>query len=322
MTEWRYNMTDYDILKNTKISYESILDILKNSNISEEKSDDLQKAMKTLSELYNSTYSNIVDNNKDDLITNACCKNCSNNLLVSDNIEYSYQCEECDENFYDFEAITSKSWYKKDSDEDEKLNSSFYLQLDYNNKEKNVIIGTESSSGAKYNCTTIGELISSIEEYCYDYLDYGEEYRIEYWETDWHRDAGEGMIYDKTFSNFDEAINKARELFYDKGYSSVEVLKANEESLFCCDNLSEEFYFDNDRISLVDEKIVKEYIDNWINNKEQSFNGNKLYCKDNNLFVAIDDSTGNCWVENFKNEKDAQNWLLGKDLEGEVDYEI
>ena len=315
-------MSDYDILKNTKSSYESILSILKNSDISEEKSDDLQKAMKTLTELYNSIYLKMVDNNKNGLVTNACCKNCSNNLLISDNIDYSYQCEECDENFYDFEAITNKSWYRKDSDEDEKLNSSFYLHLDYDNKQKNIYIGTESSSGAKYNCTTIGELVSAIEGYCYNYLDYGEEYTIEYWETDWHRDAGEGMIYDKTFYNSEEAISKARELFYDNGYSSIEVLKRNGESLFCCDNLSEEFYYNNDRICLVDEKVVKEYIDNWSNNKEQSFNGDKLYCKDNNKFVAIDNSTGNCWVEEFDSEREAQDWLLGKDLEEDNDYEI
>lgn len=149
-----------------------------------------------------------------------------------------------------------------------------------------------------------------------------EKYTIEYWETDWHRDAGEGMIYNKTFFNSNEAISKARELYYDNGYSSVEVLKGNGESLFCCDNLSEEFYYDNNRICLVDEKVVKEYIDNWSNNKEQSFNGDKLYCKENNKFVAIDNSTGDCWVEEFKTEKEAQDWLLGKDLEEDNDYEI
>lgn len=315
-------MSGYDILKNTKNSYESILSILKNSDISEEKSGELQKAMKALTELYNSTYLNMVDNNKNDLITNACCKNCSNNLLISDNIDYSYQCEECNENFYDFEIMANKSWYKKNSDEDEKLNSSFYLQLDYDNEEKNVFIGTESSSGAEYSCATIGELVSAIEEYCYNYLDYGEEYRIEYWETDLHRDSGEGMIYDKIYYNFEEVISKARELFYDNGYSSVEVLKRNGESLFCCDNLLEEFYFDNDRISLVDEKILKEYIDNYSDNKEQSFDGDKLYCKSNNKFVAIDNSTGNCWVEEFESEKETQDWLLGKELEENNDYEM
>lgn len=315
-------MSGYDILKNTKNLYESILSILKNSDISKEKSGDLHKVMKALTELYNSTYLNMADNNKNDLITNTCCKNCSNNLLISDNIDYSYQCEECNENFYDFEIMTNKSWHKKNSDEDEKLNSSFYLQLDYDNEEKYVFIGTKSSSGAEYNCTTIGELVSAIEEYCYNYLDYGEEYRIEYWETDWHRDAGEGMIYDKIYYNFEEVISKARELFYDNGYSSVEVLKRNGESLFCCDNISEEFYFDNDRISLVDEKILKEYIDNYSDNKEQSFDGDKLYCKGNNKFVAIDNSTGNCWVEEFESEKETQDWLLGKELEENNDYEM
>ena len=216
---------------------------------------------------------------------------------------------------YDFEIGINKEL-------DESLNSSFYLQLHYDNETKEIYIGTESSSPAKYNCATIRELINDIKEYCYNYLDYGEEYRIEYWETDWHRDAGEGIVYDKIFLDFDQAINKARELYYNNDYSSIEILNKNGKSLFCCDDLSENFYFNNNKISLVDERVVKEYIDNWSNNTEQSFNGYKLYCKANDKFVAIDNSTGDCFVEEFKSERETQKWLLGNELTKESDYEI
>ena len=107
------------------------------------------------------------------------------------------------------------------------------------------------------------------------------------------------------------------------GYSSIEVLNGNGESVFCCDNLSEDFYFDDDEFSLVDKNVVKEYIENWTNKKEQSFKVEKLYCQENNIYVAVDNSTDNCCVEEFKSEKDAQNWLLGKDLEkGDYENEI
>ena len=164
-------MSNCEVLKCLKNSYENILFLLKESKLSQKQSNDLQKVIKTLKELYNSTYLKTVDNDKNDLITNACCKNCNNKLLISDNIEYSYQCEECDENFYDFETIK----YKEEKKSDEKLNSSFYLQLSYDNETKEVYIGTESSSGAKYNCVTIKELVSSVNEYCNNYLNYDNE---------------------------------------------------------------------------------------------------------------------------------------------------
>lgn len=304
-------MDNLEILKKSKISYENILDLLKNRNISEELSEDLQRAASNLKDLYDLTYSNMLNG---ELTTATCCRNCDNNLLISDNIDYSYQCAECDENYYDFEVDEDIVWYKRNDKEDKKLNSSFYLELSYDNDEKNVIIGTESSSGAKYNCESVEELINNIKNYCYDYLDL-EEYSIEFWETDWHRNAGEGLYYHETYSNYEDAIKKARQLFEENNYSSIEVLDNCNEAIYCRDDESEDFYFNGDEFSYVDEKIVSEYIDNWTNKKTQSFKGNKLYCQENDLYVAIDNSSGNCWVEQFKTEKETQNWLLGKDLE-------
>lgn len=314
-------MNDLEILKKLKVSYNHISNILDNININEEASANLQKSLMTLKNIYNSTYSNIVAN-KTDLTTDACCKNCNNNLLISDNIEYSYQCSECDENYYDFEVKRNKNWYEKSFIEDEKINSSFDLELTYDKEEDMVYLVTESGSGAKYKCTNMGELINNIEKYCYGYLDYGNKYSIEIWETDWHRDAGESFIYDETFENFDTALIIGRKLFEDNNYASIEILDNNGEAVYCRDNESEDFYFKGHRLSRVDENIVKDYIENWTNKKEQSFKGDKLYCKDNDVFIGVDNSTNNCWVEEFSSEKDVQDWLLGKDLESDFDYEI
>lgn len=47
-----------------------------------------------------------------------------------------------------------------------------------------------------------------------------------------------------------------------------------------------------------------------------------MYCKDGDCYVAVDDSTNDCWVEQFNSEKEAQNWLLGEVLEEDLDNEI
>ena len=152
-------MNNYEILKNTKNSYESILELLQNMDASCEDSKILKKSLDSLEKLYNLTYSNMLKE-KENLKTDVCCKNCQNNLLISENINYSYQCTECDENYYDFEVDTNKVWYKKDLKEDKQLNSSFDLQLNYDYEDKTVYIGTENSSGAKYKCNNIGQLIN------------------------------------------------------------------------------------------------------------------------------------------------------------------
>lgn len=103
--------------------------------------------------------------------------------------------------------------------------------------------------------------------------------KIEIWETDWHRESGESFIYDETFEDFEIALKMSRKLYEDNNYASIMILGSKNESLYCCDDESEEFYFDNKIISCVSKDIVSEYIDNWTNNKEQTFKGNLLYCK-------------------------------------------
>ena len=120
-----------------------------------------------------------------------------------------------------------------------------------------------------------------------------------------------------------KVLNRARQLFEDNNFASIEILDNNGKAIYCRDSESEEFYNDGERISCVDETILNNYIQNCNEHKEQIFNNSRLYCKNGDLFIAIDDTTGNCWTEEFKSEKDAQEWLLGKKIEkGDIENEI
>lgn len=220
-----------------------------------------------------------------------------------------------DYDYFDDETI-------KPMEEDKKLNSSFNLQVSYNDKDKIVYIGTENSSGVKYKCDSIKQLINSIENYSYDYLDYGKNYSIEIWESEWDRNAGESFIYGETFDTFEEALSVARKLFDKNNFASMEILDNNEKTLYCRDSESEDFYKDDVRISYVDESVLNEYIKNWEKHKDQTFNNNLLYSNIDDIFIAIDNSTGDCWTEEFKTEKAAQKWLFGCDFIKEEDIEI
>lgn len=310
-------ISDYEVLREAKIAYEYINNILKNSKI---KLDDniinsLENTMNGLSIIYSNAHLNLEHPDKEEqLLTDACCKNCDNKLYISENIDYSYQCLECDENFYDFETNNNKVWYENKEKENAKFLSSFNLNIEYDKNEKMVYIGSENSSGCNYPCHNLNDFYESVESYCNNYLK--KEYSIEIWETEWHRDKGEGFIYDKTFSNYEEAIKEARRLFDKNDYASIEVLDTFNQAIYCCDNESEDFYFDEEIISCVDEEIINQYINNW-NNKDENMKKDKLYCKGKEKYIAIDNTTDNCWVEEFNSEHDVFNWLLGKDLEKE-----
>ena len=77
-------MNNYEILKNTKKSYESILELLQNMDVSCEDSKILKKSLDSLEKLYNFTYSNMLkEKEKENLKTDVCCKNCQNKLFIS-----------------------------------------------------------------------------------------------------------------------------------------------------------------------------------------------------------------------------------------------
>lgn len=156
-----------EMLKEIKIVYEHIEKMLDNIEYNDFINNFKLNSIKgELRDLYTKNYENIEKNNKDKLLTSACCKNCSNNLLISDNIDYSYQCNECDENFYDFEVISNDVWYNKEEKVMKEIPSSFEIQIDYEKEEEMLYIGTECSSGLKYKCKNVNDLSKILENYC------------------------------------------------------------------------------------------------------------------------------------------------------------
>lgn len=176
-------MSDYELLKATKITYNYIEDILKNSEVELDvnKVNKISDITEILNQLYDIAYSNIEnDKNKEEqLVTDACCKDCNNNLLISDNIDYSYQCKICDENYYAFEAITDNIWYEDERKEYLKLPSSFRLDIYYDKNKGLMYIGTENSSGVKYQCNDTKDFIKNIGIYCDNYLSFDDEKEVE-----------------------------------------------------------------------------------------------------------------------------------------------
>lgn len=327
------SMSDFEKLRESKVAYEYILDILESleTRIDTTTAKELRKSMKILNDIYRCAYNNLENSNKkEQLITDACCKNCNDNLLISDNIDYSYQCVNCDENFYNFEAISNDIWYKDVKKEHNLLPSSFDIQVSFDKNNNKVYIEAENHFKIKYDCKSFDEFVEAIEIYCNNYLTpkdlIDEQYSIEIWETEWHRDIGEAFKYFKTYDNFDTALKVARKLYEKNNYACIEILNDKNETLYCCDETSEDFYFKYDRFSRVSKETVDNYIDNWMEHIELPTEMNKLYCESNSIFVAIDNSSGGCLVEEFKTENEAQKWLLGFDdtklLERDTDETI
>lgn len=59
---------------------------------------------------------------------------------------------------------------------------------------------------------------------------------------------------------------------------------------------------------------VSDFIDIWAEDRKKA-KKTRVLCRDKNAWVAVDNSTGDCWVENFVSKKDAIDWLNGKELE-------
>lgn len=148
-----------------------------------------------------------------------------------------------------------------------------------------------------------------------DYID--DKYYIEIWETEWHRDAGDGFMYVYSYEDFDTALKHVRKLKDDYNYAAIEIIN-NNNTLYCFADDEETFYFDSDKIVCVDDKLSNDYVEKWTEHKELPIKEEKIYCKRNEIFIGIDNSTGDCWVEEFKTEKEVQEWLLGKEKEYEI----
>ena len=61
-------------------------------------------------------------------------------------------------------------------------------------------------------------------------------------------------------------------------------------------------------MQLITATQMKAIVDTWCGHPEWAPEG-KFYCEDNGVWVGCDNSTNDCWVEEFKTEADVRKWL-------------
>ncbi len=147
------------------------------------------------------------------------------------------------------------------------------------------------------------------------------KYYVKIWITEEDRNQGFADDYYKDFNSLKEAIKEMRKYFYDGNCVCVEIYNSNNEPVYNCDKDSEMFYASTYNIEKVSEKIVRKYIDNWVNKKELPTNEKLIYCYDGNKYIAVDNTTDNCFVEEFDSEKDAFAWLIKAYEKDDMDIE-
>ena len=312
------NLNNYEVLRETKACYEYFNDILNNCGfkLNQNIVQGIKRSILVLEDLYNITYTKIKEKEKEQLQTDLECPHCSNNVVISDLIDYAYLCNECDENLYLGEGDLNYEWYFE-SDKLSKLRESFLLEIGFDKDEKQVYIGTEDSSGAEYDCSTNVELKNAINSYIENYLIDDEidkdGYSIKIWETENDRNLGESFEYLKTFNSVNDAIQEAKKLISREGYACVEVIKEDDElTIFYTDGTNEEYINHNqyaNEIYKVDYDFLHEYIDNWSNKKDLNCDYDLLYCETDGIYIAIDNTKGECYTEEFSTEDQAVLWL-------------
>jgi len=123
------NINYREKLKKIKLSYEFINNTLncKEAKLNIETEIQLENIKEILKESYEKTYLIAYknDNSRKKLITNTCCSDCDSKLYISDLIDYSYVCLECDKNLYNFEVNTNKNWYDEEDINQTEISSSF-----------------------------------------------------------------------------------------------------------------------------------------------------------------------------------------------------
>lgn len=138
-------------------------------------------------------------------------------------------------------------------------------------------------------------------------------FSIKYWETEYDRDNGYSESLMNYFNTFNKALEFSRNFFDSCNLASLEITDNNDNVYLCKDKDSEDFYFNNRTISLVSRELFDKYLSCWENKQDLPCKNNLLYTFNDGLYIAIDNSTGNCWVEEFKEEKEVWNWLLEKE---------
>lgn len=165
-------MSNYDLLKETKTIYEYINNLMNKSGlyIDENTIKVLNQTKDIMGNIYSETHEKMKNNNENyNLEMDLECPHCSNKVEISDLIDYDYLCNECDENLYICEGNLDFKWYIDDNG-DLKLNQDFDIGLGYDSNKNRLLIATEYSSGAKYDCKTIADLKKAIGSYASNYL--------------------------------------------------------------------------------------------------------------------------------------------------------
>ena len=70
-----------------------------------------------------------------------------------------------------------------------------------------------------------------------------------------------------------------------------------------------------DRIKRVTREFLDNYVENWIEKKVLTSNGTLIYCKNGKKYLGVDNTTNDCWIEEFNNEKEVRKWLSGIEKE-------
>lgn len=172
-------------------------------------------------------------------------------------------------------------------------------------------------------------------------IEYGYKISHNYWKTeiediDWfNKKMDKEEISKKLFeifkSHFDIEYNN---LIYEENMKKKmkddykEILGKNDKSIYYMKKGAfKTFYINNDKFTKVPQDILDKYIDNYLDNKELPVNESKIYSnKIGGGYLAVDNSTGECYVEEFDTEKEVYKWLLEKKQkcleEKNTDYEI
>lgn len=125
-----------------------------------------------------------------------------------------------------------------------------------------------------------------------------------------------GIFFMPDFKDRFNKLDIDNELYVDLFINEIDSLidwdKIN-EILNSDDKLIEEY----NSITYVDQSTVTKYVDSWINHEKLPIKDNLLYTKIEDKYMAVDNQTGICFVEEFDSEEDTFNWLLRKNLKME-----
>ena len=156
--------------------------------------------------------------------------------------------------------------------------------------------------------------------------DNDETYSIKIWETEELRNQGLPFDYLKTYYSKEDAIDDAINIMDRFGYTYLEVIKDNDGSVvFGTDGEDHTYYNESEyqnKIYKVTHEELTKYVNDWTDKSLNENHYDLLYCEDNGKFVAVDNSAGDCFVEEFQTEAQAVFWLDADTSVDEISFSI